>query len=163
MNNQYEDELRKVVNALTGELCWAISSVGSWIILDFGKKIPRSRPIKNPLCDEELRFYTGSILLDIFCDWKLYTQDDSILFTSENYDDEMESMKRLDILKGRKVLSSLLSENKDLLLVFDNEIQLHVATDPYEDISYNYGIYLPDVIYGVMPKGEIIANPRDKY
>jgi hypothetical protein len=160
-------ELSKLVAQLTGLPCWNVTAgagSGSRIALDFGKKLPRSTPVTNPLISESARNYIGEYALFVEnCAWRLDTKKHVLCsWRSSNLanDEMLRGLTRLVDAKIRSV--HIKGVALDLVLRFENGCTLYLFSDcidPDED-GDNYSLYSPKMVLSVGGIGQIASEAR---
>src|SRR4051812_10034701 len=84
-------ELREVLDNLVGKACWNIAAginTGSHVSFDFGKKVRRVKPLKNPRISQELRQYTGEVSLFVTCSWRLDSEVEVLCGSEDDNSEE---------------------------------------------------------------------------
>src|SRR4051794_4918517 len=102
---QLVSELQK----LQGLECWGVvagEGTGSHVTLDFGRKIERARPLRNPTLPDSLRHFKGEFGVFIQnCAWRL--DINSIVCSSKTPNDNDGAMVRgLPMLIGQHVVTA---------------------------------------------------------
>lgn len=67
-------EFARMLKSFVGRRCWGVvagEGTGSVFILDFGRKVPRDKPIGNPHLTPERQRYTGEISLMVWSAWRI--------------------------------------------------------------------------------------------
>ena len=78
MKLEVPQEFARTLKSLAGKRCWGVSAgqgTGSVFVLDFGRKVPRDRPIANPYLTPQQQRYTGELSLMVFCAWRIDAKD----------------------------------------------------------------------------------------
>jgi hypothetical protein len=147
-----QSEVIKETSLLVGETCWGVSAgaVGSTFFLNFGEK--RIIPARGRFSEFEL----GEMSLGVWCTWRLDNATSSIMSSdedSENVD------KALRVLKGLKVVEIKITMPAwDLLVLFENELTLHVFCDQITEnssSSTNWEFWNGDKVIGVERNNKI--------
>jgi len=122
-------EFWQSLESLVGETCWGVSgAVGSMFILDFGKKVPRDRPIGGVRASTDRELFTGE-----FCFWVEQVAR-WVLFDNNNRisgsDRQTEAItEEIQCLHGQKLLavSSSVNELTSRKLWFDHGVVLQFS------------------------------------
>jgi len=138
-------ELAKQFSFLTKTNCWAVlggAGTGSILNLHFGKKIPRSRPIKNPRLPPESQAYEGEFVVFITCAWRLMSDKEIVCGSFSNNEKGGVMLTGLNQIIGQNVRRvELIPDTLDLRIFFENDLQLHLFNNLGEadnsDVSYS--------------------------
>lgn len=130
MKSQDFRKIQRQVDLIQGLECWNVGAggcVGSSFSLALGKKVRRSRPLKNPTVSDEFREYEGEACLLVWCTWRLGTGEAPIASSDEESD---RIAKSLQALVGQKVVRGEVSQPAcDMTLTFTNGLRLNVFCD----------------------------------
>ena len=139
--------LRLIKSELPQKACWSViagNGSGSVICLDFGRKLPRIKPLKNPTLTEEQRNYEGEYSLYIECAWRLQTKKQVLCSSTSSNMTGQDMLNGLSQLIGGQVVKvAVRALGGDLTIHFDNGLILLVFADQgneADDID-NYTYY----------------------
>jgi hypothetical protein len=126
----------RATSRLVGKRCWAViagTGTGSDVALDFGDKVPRDHPVRNPHLTRTEQLHTGEFSLFVTCSWRLDSARGVICdWTDSNAAGGM-MVRGLKKLVGRQVESvRILGPTCDLVLGFIG-CSLHVSCVPTAD------------------------------
>jgi hypothetical protein len=157
--------LDHLFSALRGKVCWSITgggAAGSHIKLEFGERIPRRIPVRNPVLTAEERKFEGEYSLFIECAWRVEIGD-SVFASSAGFEalEARALMTTLTCLIGSVVTGTLISAPvPDAVLVFSESITLRIFCDQIEEGSDNYSLRVGDTIVIVGSHGKLSTEKR---
>lgn len=128
-----ESEFLEELHHLNGLECWGVvagEGTGSRITLDFGKNIPRARPLKNPKLSEMQRQHKGEFGLFVQnCAWRLGSE--TVICSSKSPNSSDGPMVRgLQSVVGQHVVNvAVTSPGYDLVVHFSGGARLHLFCD----------------------------------
>jgi hypothetical protein len=161
---EFIDELR----SLQDLECWGIvagEGTGSRVALDFGQRIPRARPLKNPTLPEIHRQYKGEFGIFVQnCAWRLDSGITVCTSKSPNTSDG-EMVRGLQNLVGRRVVSVLVtSPAHDLVIEFSDGIKLSLFCDCFdqERDGNNYSFHSLTNVFVVRAGSHLIQESKAK-
>lgn len=134
---------------LQGKECWSFiggPGTGSMLTLDFGEKMLRERPVRNPTLTTEQRNYIGEIRLFIQnAGWRI--DDDSSVICSSTSSNDLDGSfgKGLRLILNQRVERIVVSHpGLDLRIEFEGKMVLTVFCDQAnsEDEACNYSVHL---------------------
>lgn len=160
--------LKQYLRSLSKKKCWSVvagSSTGSMVTLDFGDRIPRKRPMKNPNLSPEQRGFVGEFSMYLQdAAWRLDGRRGPICSSSDDNDLDGPMVTGLRQLKGRVVKEARIRNSVgDLELAFNGEHVLHVfcvQTNSEDDVD-NYSLYAKRKIVSVGPKARITVENNE--
>lgn len=134
-------------------------------ILDFGQKIPRARPLKNPTLPEVLRQYKGEFGIFVQnCAWRLDSERTVCTSKSPNAKDG-EMARGLQDLIGRRVVSVLVTlPTHDLVIEFSDGIKLSLFCDCFdqERDGSNYSFHSLKNVFVVQAGSHLVRESKTK-
>jgi hypothetical protein len=153
--------LNIIKKRLHSSVCWSVvagAGTGSLVSLDFGEKIIRTKPLKNPALSDEQRNYFGENVLYIECAWRLQTRSEVICSsTSGNLENQsmVDGLRQIIGAHVVKVRAQL--PGGDMEIIFDNGISLLIFADQSNEVEKidNYTFYSPNFIITNGPKSLI--------
>lgn len=143
------NEFLLVLQHLIKKECWGFvagKGTGSVIVLDFGNKMKRDRPLKNPHLTQEQRENSAELSLLVQCAWRLDANDRVVCGAWDSNEVDGPMLTGLQEIVDRAVCSVVADvPSMDLTLRFDGGMCLkvfcdHVNVDEAED---NYIFYTP--------------------
>lgn len=154
-HDRSHEKFGAILGKLNGLACWSYVAgpgTGSVVALDFGQKIQRSRPLRNPSLTHEQRHFEGEISIIVECAWRI---DSPIRVLGGSADDNRQGgpmLNALDKLIGSRVEGvRALAPGYDLLVVFEEDLRLGVfavETNLDENID-NYSIFTGESVLTV--------------
>ena len=161
------DFLNELQN-LKGLECWSVTAgegTGSRIKLSIGRKIERTRPLKNPQLPSDLRqFYSEFVIFVQDCAWRLNA--DKVICTSKtanNNDGPM--VTGLHTLVGQQIVAVAASPPAyDLIVEFSGASKLHLFCDCFdqERDGDNYSFHSANQVFVVGAGGVLTLESRRK-
>ena len=159
---EFLTDLRK----LHGLECWGVlagEGTGSQVTLDFGRKIERARPLRNPNLPESLRHFKGEFGVFIQnCAWRL--DSDRIVCSSKTPNDNQGAMVRgLRMLIGQHVVTTTaMLPGHDLVIEFSKAHTLRLFCDCFdqERDGDNYSLHSLDRVFTVNAGGVLSLESR---
>jgi hypothetical protein len=160
------EELKSAILRLRGMTCWSVVAgrgSGSQVKLDFGQRLPRRIPVRNPVLREDQRIYEGEFDLFVQCAWRL-EHNRNVLCTSTS-DDRTDGpmIAGLYQLTNQVVIGVGISEPvPDLVIQFSDEFVFRLFCDQtgLEDGGDNYSFRFGEAILAVDSHGTISYEPR---
>jgi len=143
-----------VLDSLVSRRCWYVSSGGATapsFTLICGDKVPRPKPLANPMHPQEFREFRGSHELLVWCSWRL-EQRDAVLASS--------AQERLGTAELNRMCDATVESVDctppawDLRIAFSNGLRLVVFCDnvePGSPIGENWELWTPEVNVAVGP------------
>jgi len=167
---ELELELQKLVD----KECWMMSAgegTGSRVGLDFGRKIPRKRPLPGIHLSEEKRNFIGEYWLFISdCAWRIDSETGPVCSWCDGNANDGPMVQTLRRLIGSRITSVSISPCAlDLSIIFNNLLQLKLFCDQVniptnvdpEDID-NYIFTTPESLYVIGVRSAIQKRDRDR-
>ena len=161
------DFLNELQN-LKGLECWRVTAgegTGSRITLSMGRKIERTRPLKNPQLPSDLRQFDSEFVIFVQdCAWRLNA--DKVICTSKtpnNNDGPM--VAGLHSLVGQRIVAVTASPPAyDLMIEFSGASKLHLFCDCFdqERDGYNYSFHSANQVFSVGAGGVLTLESRRK-
>lgn len=155
-----------MIRLLVEKICWGITAgegSGSVISLEFGKKIERTKYLKNNYLTENQKKFNAEYDLFIECSWRINDSQGAICSSKSPNDNYGTMLLELKKIVDQKVVSIEINElSYDLVLHFDNDLKLYIfcdETNENEDID-NYTFATPDHNYIVGCKSIIRQESR---
>lgn len=157
-------ELREVLQSLVGKPCWdfaAGAGTGSHVSFDFGRKLRRADPLRNPLVTDTVRRYTGEIDLFVTCSWRLDSETEVLCGAEDDNTEEGPMQHGLRQLLGRRVRAVQLREpGLDLVLELEGGLTFRVFCDEVNaDGDDNYTVFVPHFYYNVGKRSRLFKGP----
>lgn len=125
--------ISKDLQQLVGTNCWrALGGVGSILLLGFGDKIKRLKPIQNKNLREVERLYEAEFTLMFDCTWRICDQHSVIC----SWRDSLEAFIKdeLDKLDGKRVQSVEVTPiSRDLTIRFSDGVAFEAFCDVTND------------------------------
>jgi hypothetical protein len=151
---------------LHGLECWGVlagEGTGSHVTLDFGRKIERARPLRNPTLPDSLRHFKGEFGVFIQnCAWRLET--DRIVCSSKTPNDNQGAMVRgLQMLIGQHIVTATaMLPGHDLVIEFSGPHTLRLFCDCFsqENDGDNYSLHTVDRVFTVQAGGVLSLESR---
>lgn len=146
---------------LRSSVCWSViagAGAGTVISLDFGGKVLRNKPLKNPALTDEQRRYAGEDVLYIECAWRLQTKGEVICSsTSSNLSHQSMAIGLKQIIGAHVAKVRVRLPAGDIEIIFDNGLSLLVFADQCNEVDQinNYTFYSPNSIVTNGPKSLI--------
>jgi len=151
---------------LQGLECWGVvagEGTGSRVTLDFGAKIERARPLRNPRLPEVLRQHKGAFGLFIQnCAWRL-DADKVICSWKAPNDNEGAMVSGLNTLIGQHVVTATARVPAyDLVLEFSGSTKLHLFCDCFDQgrDGNNYSFHSANQSFAVGADGVLTLESR---
>jgi len=158
LEEEFENELKRLI----GKPCLSIyagESTGPDVLIDFGKKMPRTIPVLNPKLTEEERYYEGEVSLFIRCAWRVDTKREVICGSTDSAVEDGPMITGLGVLLQRTVESiQVRLPGLDLTVKFNGSLELRIFCDQtdLENEYDNYSFTLKkNKIYIVGPRGRL--------
>lgn len=158
-------DLPNQVRSLEGLECWGIvagEGTGSRVVLDFGKKIKRPKPLKNLKVSETARQFKGEYSIFVQdCSWRL-SADKLICSSKSQNDNDGEMVSGLNLLAGQRVLRvSIASNTYDLAVEFSEGYTLWLFCDCFDQESdgNNYSFHTTSNVFVVAARGFLREEP----
>jgi hypothetical protein len=162
-----QSDLRVVLQNFVNKKCWATvagEGTGSTFTLDFGKKIPRMRPLTNPHLSEDVKLFNSEYGLYVqFASWRLDDVDQVICTSTDNNHNEGVMVKGLARLVGCTVTDMTLSSpGLDLFIRFDKRYQLTVFScwSNEDEPATNYSVSTPSATFSVESRSSISVESK---
>jgi hypothetical protein len=134
------------------------------VTLDFGKRVRRARPIKNPMLTAEQRDFDAEITVFLKdAAWRIDSKQEPICSSSDSNERGGPMLSGLHRLVGKKVNSTSVSAPAgDLKIVFAGGVRLLVFCVQTDESSNadNYSIRNQSGAVVVGPKGRIVFEAR---
>ncbi len=149
---------------LAGNECWNCSlTIGSTLMLDFGRKLTYDPPMVNPNSGNIVEI--GEFNFLIFSSWKIENDNEIIA----SWRDKFWNIKKLDetigMLLGNKVkYIDLAAPAFDLEIVFENHLRLKVFCDSFtsgEQDKSNYYFSTLHELFAVKSQGMLVVKNQD--
>jgi hypothetical protein len=165
VENELPQDFVSALGFLVDKNCWAFSAgagTGSMVVLDFGKKVPRTPVLTNPNLTEDQRRFTGEAFLFLqHAAWRLDSQTEIICGSTDSNELEgpmVHGLRRLVSTKAKAVY--ILSPFLDLLIEFEGGIVLTVFCDQtnLEDESDNYSLHVNRTAFVVATRSKLIVE-----
>ena len=160
--------MEDAVKELLSKECWATvagEGVGSTFSVKLGKKIARSRPIKNRFLSEDARLYDAEYSLYVqFASWRLDDSRSVICTSTDSNHNDGVMVQGLSKLIGCTVSRVLLTKpGCDLVLDFDRGYRLTVFCCWSNELepATNYDFFTPHQAFSVESRSEIAMEPRN--
>jgi len=141
--------------------CWSVvagSTTGSIISLDFGKKIPRARKLRNQDLTEEQRNFESEFVLFVECVWRLDGRDAVLCGAWDDNGPEGPMLRGLKLLEGSLVEKVDLREpGLDLHIQFRGGVNLWIFCDQVSEVEQydNYVFFSPETNFTVTWKSRL--------
>lgn len=159
------DFLNELQN-LKGLECWRViagEGTGSRITLSIGRKIERTRPLRNPQLPSDLRQFDSEFVIFVQdCAWRLNA--DKVICTSKtpnNNDGPM--VAGLHSLVGQQIVAVTASApSYDLVVEFSDSSKLHLFCDCFdsERDGDNYSFHSLHRVFAVGASGALALESR---
>jgi len=153
----------KYLAGLQGKECWSFIAgpgTGSMVTLDFGEKILRERPLRNPTLTAEQRNYIGEIRLFIQnAGWRI--DHHSSVICSSTSSNKLDGLfgKGFRLILNRRVEKVVVSHlGLDLRIEFEGKVILTIFCDQAnsEDEACNYSVHLNKKTFTVESYSKLI-------
>lgn len=160
------DEFETRVRQLRGELCWSVKAgrgTGSAFTADFGEKLRRNVPLKNPHLSDDERNFQGEFALYVTCAWRVDGLAEVISAWTSGGDTVDEMVAGLDRLVGRRVVSvSVKKPGWDLVLEFEGGHTLTIFCDQTNRVEEadNYSLFVKSKTYSVGTRSKLELSER---
>lgn len=160
------EELKTDISSMVGLTCWSVIAgpgSGSLVTLSFGKKMPRTTPLRNSKLSAEQRQFEGEYELYIECAWRLESKDEVICTSTSSNEHGSIREQRLLRLPGQVVsTASISSPGFDLRLCFDYSTSLIVFADQANetDCYVNYTFLTPRSLITIGPRSSLEMKRR---
>lgn len=152
------------VKSLIGNICWNCSlTIGSTLMLDFGRKLTYDPPMVNPKSGKVVEIGEYNFL--IFSAWRL-ENDNSIIAT---WKDKFWNIKKLEdsipLLLGKTVrYVDLRNPSFDLDLIFDDMTRLRIFCDSFtsgaqDQSNYYFSTY--NDLFAVKSNSLLVVKNQD--
>lgn len=159
------EAMSQTLEALRGKVCWNVGaggSVGSSFSLAFGGRIPRERPLNNPMVSDEFRSFEGEYALLVWCSWRLDGREGSIV--SSDLSPEIIDQRLETWLIGAKVIGATVQSRAwDMRLDFSGDLTLQIFCDRLPDDEIvdpnNWDIRSPSQTITVGPGFHWVVEP----
>ncbi|MDY7093081.1 MAG: hypothetical protein SX243_08935 [Acidobacteriota bacterium] len=159
-------KLEAIIDKLKGLTCWSYvagSGTGSVVALDFGRKIRRARPLRNPSLTEDQRTFEGEISILVECAWRVDSRTQVLGGSANDNRQGMAMLKSLGKLIGCRVADAkALAPGYDLLIDFEEGLRFEafaVETNLEDDVD-NYSIHTEKSILTVGAGSLLREEPR---
>ena len=159
-------QLKERVVLLRGKRCWSVVagySNGSQIKLEFGERVPRRMPVRNPFLAQDQRDYEGEFDLFVECAWRLEQNQTVVCGSTDNGRRDGPIVTGLSRLTDKTVLDVALAEPvPDLTIRLTDDFVLRLFCDQtnLEEGWDNYSFRSGDTIFAVGPRGTITHESR---
>ncbi|TPW17218.1 MAG: hypothetical protein FD130_741 [Halothiobacillaceae bacterium] len=143
------------ISSLQGKECWSVvagEGAGSIVCLDFGEKILRKAPLKNPHLSEEQRLFGAECTLMVHSAWRVSAFGKIQCGWRDSNEEGGPMLKGLSLLKDKRLVRvSVSPETYDLSLFFEQGITFQLFCDQTNDYDadQNYILFLGGLIYTV--------------
>ncbi len=143
-----DGDLEEALNTLDGKTCWSVvagGASGSVVSLDFGEKIPRERPLRNPELTEDQRLFKGESSLFVECDWRLETEQEVLCSSTDPVPFSAAVLASLDQMVDRRIVGiEVAKPGWDVGLRFEGALHLSVfCSETGGDERDNYSLLAP--------------------
>ncbi len=162
MNYDLTQKFKNDLQKIAGKKCWGIvGGNGSIIAFDFGKKIPREKPIINENLSNDEQKFESEFSLFVHCVWRVDSAKDVIFGAWTEY--EIIQQKLNQILNQTVKQIDLYEPAFDLKITFSNDFKLNIFCDQTneEDNNDNYDYFTPEIIYTVGYKSNLETSKHD--
>lgn len=144
--DRLQSKLQRRLRSLEGLPCWSIKAgpgTGSRLMVHFGDKVPRPRPLRNQRLSSEERHFRGEISLFVESCWRLDSYTEVVAGCWDDNRPGKTMLTGLDRLIGSSVAkASAQPPGYDLTIEFSEGLVLHIfctATNSSE-AEDNYSI-----------------------
>lgn len=147
------------IEPFRGKTCWSViagSGTGSVVKLGFGGKKLKSKPLTNPLLEDDERIFDPEVSIVIYCGWRLSKSDKIICGWRDSNEISGDMLSGLNLLKDKKVIDYQLGKiGFDLDIYFDEDICIQLFCDQTNDYESdeNYTLFVEHAICTVGLKG----------
>jgi hypothetical protein len=163
-----QSELEIALKNFLGKACWASvagEGTGSTFSLNFGRKILRERPLKNPFLPNDVKRFSSEYSLYVqFASWRLDDIDQVICTSTDSNENDGVMVNGLTRLMGCIVTETKLSKpGQDLFMKFDNKYQLTVFScwSNEAEPATNYSVSTPTATFSVESRSEILVESKN--
>jgi hypothetical protein len=151
---------------LVGKNCWGFvagEGTGSVVALDFGDRVKRDRPLKNPHLTREQRENSAELSLLVQCAWRLDSPEQVICSAWDSNVADGPMLAGLQRVVGKNVYSVVVDVvSLDLTLRFDAGLCLKIFCDRVnvDEDEDNYSFYTPTRTFAVGARSHLSIEPR---
>lgn len=161
---QTVSDFRGQLAKLRHKPCWNVVAgpgTGSHVALDFGRRVPRRRPLRNPCLSTDQQMYQGEYSLLVTCAWRLQGRKRVICSSTSSNHEAGPMQTALKRLIGTRVHGiSLHGPALDMKISFDGGLALLVFCDQAneKEAEDNYSFFSPSAVYTVPPGSATIRS-----
>ncbi len=160
LKQQFKIDLQKLV----GQKCWGIvegKGTGSVITFDFGKQIPREKPVDNPFLSEEEQNFEAEFSLFVHCVWRVNSTQKVIFGAWTEHEAVRQEINQIVDQTIKQI--ELFEPTFGMKVTFSNDLQLDIFCDQTndEDKNDNYDYFIPEIIYTVGHKSILTTSEHD--
>lgn len=160
------DGFMQSIQSLSGKLCWDViggKGTGSIITLDFGKKIPRRKPLQSKHFSMETQMYEAELSLMIYCAWRIDSEEQVVCGSNDSNEEQGPMLQGLRRLVDTTVESlDMTFPGYDLSITFSNKLRMHLFCNMMdaEVDSDNYVLFKNEDVFSVAPKSVLGYEKR---
>jgi hypothetical protein len=165
VENELPQDFVAALHSLVDKECWGFSAgpgTGSMVVLDFGKKVPRTRVLANPHLTEDQKRFKGEVSLFLQgAAWRLNSQTAIICGSTDSNEPDGPMLQGLGGLVSTKARAvDLMSRFLDLLIEFEGGIFLTVFCDQtnIDDQCDNYSLHVKGKVFAVATRSKLIVE-----
>lgn len=160
MNEKFNESIKLAI----GETCWnAELTVGSTLMLDFGKQLSYDPPMVNPNSGETVRIGEYNFL--IFCSWRLENRENVICTWQDKFYNYQKLEEMVKMIRCRKIENIYIDKpSYDVIIVFDEGLVLKVFCDLQsvnDPKKSNYYFSTFNDLFAIKCNSELLCKEQD--
>jgi len=132
--------------------------------MDFGKRVPRPSPIRNPVLTREQREFEGEVTFFLqHAAWRIDRYERAICSSSDTNDLKGPMLRGLRRLLNKRVASvAILGMAGDLRIEFEGGFRLLVfcIQTNADDDTDNYSVHDSERVVAMGPKGRVVVERK---
>jgi hypothetical protein len=166
-NSEGIAQLESAISSFREQKCWSViagAGSGSLITLAFGRKVRRTRSLRNQHLTEVQRDFEGELELYVECAWRLETTTSVICTSTSNNEHGGTMLGGLEKLIGTTIVEAKLTHPAmDIKIAFDNGLTLVVFADQANEAdkycNYTVSEKSKIIINGAKSEISVLARP----